>query len=622
MSEWLDASLVADVRKTLLDKPGPVTTAAVAEAVQRTGRVLGSAALLELVTRLSAQLSGAGPLQAVLEVPGTTDVFVNGPREIFSDTGDGPRLLDLSLGAEDEVRSLAVRLAALGGRRLDDASPYVDVRLPDGVRMNAIVPPISGETTTISFRVPKRSGFPFAQLCAEGFVPDEVSPLLAEAVTVAGEHPHLRAARERARRPSSVLCSRSSRPFSASSSSRTPANSSSPIPMSLQLAARQANVEGGGEVTLADLVRNALRMRPDRLVVGECRGAEVQGHAHRAQHRPRRRVRDDPREHRRRRAQPDCLTRCAGGNEPGGRVFAVLHGHRPRRPPAPIRVRPGRDRTGDPDPDRCRWGSDGTGVGAALALGRRDRQPARPGTVRGRARAEVSRMTVLIAVLVAAGIILAAPSAPGARLRELLRRSEGAETDRRSLRRLRRRGGSAEESQADRLWAIAAVENCAHLLKVGMTPQAVMTTLSRQNEALVPISRAISLGEEPGRAIATRSAELPAPAAEVLTGMAAVWTVSERSGAPAAEMILRYAAAQRDALDAERERRIAMAGPKSTVRVLSWLPLIGIGLGLLIGVEPTDLATGLPGQLSIGGGVALYVLGRWWMRTMMLRAQR
>src|SRR5699024_2822364 len=83
------------------------------------------------------------------------------------------------------------------------------------------------------------------------------------------------------------------------------------------------------------------------------------------------------------------------------------------------------------------------------------------------------------------------------------------------------------------------------------------------------------LGEEPGRAIATRSAALPGPAAEVLAGMAAVWTVSERSGAPAAEMILRYASAQRDALDAERERRIAMAGPKSTVRVLSWLPLIG-----------------------------------------------
>ena len=230
-------------------------------------------------------------------------------------------------------------------------------------------------------------------------------------------------------------------------------------------------------------------------------------------------------------------------------------------------------------------------------------------------------MIVATAVLVVAGIVLAAPSDPGARLRELLRRNDDVDGGR-PRRRLSGRGGPLADSQAERLWAIAAVEYCAHLLKVGMTPQAVMATLSRQNEALAPISRAISLGEEPGRAIATRSAALPGPAAEVLAGMAAVWTVSERSGAPAAEMILRYASAQRDALDAERERRIAMAGPKSTVRVLSWLPLIGIGLGLLIGVEPAQLATGLPGQLSLGGGVALYALGRWWMRTMMLRAQR
>src|SRR5699024_10267659 len=92
-----------------------------------------------------------------------------------------------------------------------------------------------------------------------------------------------------------------------------------------------------------------------------------------------------------------------------------------------------------------------------------------------------------------------------------------------------------------------------------MTPQAVMATLSRQNEALAPISRAISLGEEPGRAIATRSAALPGPAAEVLAGMAAVWTVSERSRAPAAALIARYAApppaARRPARRARRGTR-------------------------------------------------------------------
>lgn len=231
-------------------------------------------------------------------------------------------------------------------------------------------------------------------------------------------------------------------------------------------------------------------------------------------------------------------------------------------------------------------------------------------------------MIVLTAILVAVGVILASPPDPGSRLRELLPHGEGGESVRKGVRAFFRRGGHTADDQSERLWAIAAVENCAHLLKVGMTPQAVMSTLSRRNDALTPISRAISLGEEPGRAIATRSSGLSETAAYVLSGMAAVWTVSERSGAPAAEMILRYAAAQRDALDAERERRIAMAGPRSTVRVLSWLPLIGVGLGMLIGVRPLELITGLPGQLSIGAGLLLYGVGRWWMRTMMLRAQR
>src|SRR5699024_569472 len=186
--------------------------------------------------------------------------FVNGPREIFADTGDGPQLLDLSLGSEDEVRSLAVRLAALGGRRLDDASPYVDVRLPDGVRMNAIVPPISAETTTISFRVPKRSGFPFAQLCAEGFVPDEISPLLAAAVAARAS----RLVGGAAGTGKTGLLSALLSPVGAHQRIVIVEDSRELIvthPHVVQLAARQANVDGGGEVTMTELVRNALRMR-------------------------------------------------------------------------------------------------------------------------------------------------------------------------------------------------------------------------------------------------------------------------------------------------------------------------------------------------------------------------
>lgn len=224
-------------------------------------------------------------------------------------------------------------------------------------------------------------------------------------------------------------------------------------------------------------------------------------------------------------------------------------------------------------------------------------------------------MLTAIAVLMALSIILSAPLSPATRLQELLRSRPHDDEPRRGGRRVR------EDPEQEKLWAISAVENCAHLLRVGMTPQAVMSTLSRQNALLIPISRAISLGEEPGRAIATRGVGLPTAAAEVFAGMSAVWTVSERSGAPAADMILRYARAQRSAVDADRERQIAMAGPRATVRVLSWLPLIGVGLGLLIGVHPVELLSGLPGRSSIGAGLGLYLVGRWWMRRMMVRAQ-
>ena len=232
---WLDPALVAQIRSDLLDHPGPLTETAVAAAVRRSGRVLGSAALPELVARLTAQLSGAGPLQPLLDRPGVTDVFVNGPRDVWADFGDGLVPVPLSLGAESDVRALAVRLAASGGRRLDDSSPLVDVRLPDGIRVNAVIPPLSGDVTVLSFRIPRPLAFSLEDLVRDGFVPAPLVTLIAEASReLAVDHPHV-----------------------------------------VQLSARQANVEGVGEVPLTTLVRNALRMRPDRLVVGEVRGAEV-----------------------------------------------------------------------------------------------------------------------------------------------------------------------------------------------------------------------------------------------------------------------------------------------------------------------------------------------------------
>lgn len=233
----------------------------------------------------------------------------------------------------------------------------------------------------------------------------------------------------------------------------------------------------------------------------------------------------------------------------------------------------------------------------------------------------------VVAGLVAAAVLLPAPLDPARRLRDLLpgsgadpmvggRAARARATSQDAASALGRRS----DPEAEALWAIGAVENCAHLLRVGMTPVAVMAALSRQDARLEPITRAIGLGEAPGQAIVARHAHLPPAAAEVFAGMAAVWTVSESSGAPAAEMILRYARARRNSLDAEREVRVAMAGPRTTVTVLSWLPILGVGLGLLLGVKPLDLIVGIPGQLSIAGGALLYAGGRVWMRSMLVRA--
>lgn len=274
MKEWLDDDLVAEVRDYLLENPGPVTTSAVASALARSGRVLGSAAVLELVAKISAQLAGAGPLQPLLDDVSTTDVFVNGPRDVWADHGEGLCRVPVSLGTEADVRALAVRLAALGGRRLDDSQPLVDVRLPDGVRLNAVIPPLSGEVTVLSFRIPRHRGFTLSELVGSGTVTPDVADLLLHVLerrknflisggTGSGKTALLGALLAEVDPGQRLLVVEDSRELSVAH------------PHVVQLSARQANVEGMGEVSMADLVKNALRMRPDRLVVGECRGAEV-----------------------------------------------------------------------------------------------------------------------------------------------------------------------------------------------------------------------------------------------------------------------------------------------------------------------------------------------------------
>lgn len=264
--------LLDGVRERLAQ--GAPDDARLAEALRASGRVLGSTALRELTRTARAELFGAGPLQPLLDEPGTTDVLVNGPDDVWVDRGAGLERAAVSFASAADVRALAVRLAAAGGGRLDDACPVVDARLPDGTRLHAVVAPVCEAGAVISLRVLRPKGFALADLVARGTVPAVWAPLLRKLVerrasvlvsggTGTGKTTLLAALLALVPADERVVCVEEAREL-------VPDH-----PHVVPLTARRPNVEGAGGVDLADLVRAALRMRPDRIVLGECRGAEV-----------------------------------------------------------------------------------------------------------------------------------------------------------------------------------------------------------------------------------------------------------------------------------------------------------------------------------------------------------
>ena len=262
------------VRERLSRRPGELTPARVAEALRETGLPVGDTTVLAVHDALRGEVLGAGILEPLLRLPGVTDVLVNGASQVYVDRGDGLELTDVRFADDDAVRRLAQRLAAGGGRRLDDASPFVDVRLPDGTRLHAILSPVARPGTIVSLRVPSRRDFSLDDLVARGAVDAEGARLLIDLVgarlaflvsggTGSGKTTLLSTLLGRVA-PGERLV------LVEDSAELAPAH-----PHVITLEARPPNIEGAGEVTVRDLVRQAMRMRPDRLVVGEVRGAEV-----------------------------------------------------------------------------------------------------------------------------------------------------------------------------------------------------------------------------------------------------------------------------------------------------------------------------------------------------------
>ncbi|MFE3262274.1 TadA family conjugal transfer-associated ATPase [Nocardia sp. NPDC059091] len=284
MSELVTTELLERVRERLAEGAADPDPARVAAAIRaEAGGVLADTDLLRALRLLQTEMTGAGVLEPLLHDPEVADVLVTGPDSVWVDRGRGLRRTSVRFPDEAAVRRLAQRLALAAGRRLDDAQPWVDGRLAGteaasgdsfGVRLHAVLSPIAHGGTCLSLRVLRPATQGLDALAAAGAVPPDAKLLLEYIIrarlaflvvggTGAGKTTLLSGLLAKVAPAERIVCVEDA------------AELAPPHPHVVRLVARPANVEGAGQVTVRDLVRQALRMRPDRIVVGEVRGAEV-----------------------------------------------------------------------------------------------------------------------------------------------------------------------------------------------------------------------------------------------------------------------------------------------------------------------------------------------------------
>lgn len=253
---------------------GPDDTA-IADVAWSEAVRLGATGARRRSDELQAELLGLGVLEPLVADESVTDVLVNGDGSVWVDSGGGIRRVHgAEVGDAGAVRRLATRLAATAGRRLDDAQPWVDGLLPRGIRLHAVLPPLVAGGPHLSLRIPRHRGGGLDRLVELGMATPRQAGQLREVVA------------ERRAHVITGGTGTGKTTLLAALLAEVPPHERLVVvedvgeiqvdhPHVVLLQARSANTEGAGEVTMVDLVRQALRMRPDRLVVGEVRGAEV-----------------------------------------------------------------------------------------------------------------------------------------------------------------------------------------------------------------------------------------------------------------------------------------------------------------------------------------------------------
>lgn len=245
------------------------------EAVLESGRANeGPRSRLQRWEQLEAGRLGMNPqLLALVRHPDVTDVLVSASGT-WADFGGGLTRVDAGVDSEAQARRLAVQMAAAASRRLDDAEPIVDAVLPGPLRLHAVLPPIAGSGTAISLRVLRPRPFSLADLVEKGSVTESLAEQLEGAVS-SGKSLLIAGATGAGKTTLMATLLGLVDPRSRIVAIEEVSELAVDHPHVVRLQARAENIEGEGGVGLEDLVRAAVRMRPDRLVLGECRGPEV-----------------------------------------------------------------------------------------------------------------------------------------------------------------------------------------------------------------------------------------------------------------------------------------------------------------------------------------------------------
>jgi pilus assembly protein CpaF len=282
--EWQIEDLARSLRARLIERRrveaaagnSPVVDLAdeVRDLVAEEAALLGTEDRAAVAARIVRDTVGLGPLEDLLADPAVEEVMVNGPGRVYVERGGRIEPTEVRFGDEEELRNAIERILAPLGRRIDELSPMVDARLADGSRVNVVIPPLAIDGPALSIR---RFG-------AKRPSPDELVALgtlsIAQCELLRGA-----VAGRRSVLVSGGTGSGKTTLLNALSSFIAPAERVVTIedaaelrlqqPHVVRLESRPASVEGRGEVTVRDLLRNALRMRPDRIVIGEVRGAEA-----------------------------------------------------------------------------------------------------------------------------------------------------------------------------------------------------------------------------------------------------------------------------------------------------------------------------------------------------------